>query len=148
MKDNDVSSDFIFFGNRVNSFNLITNRINTKGQRVNVSFYFDYNVEDIQRGEDKLAGVIEFIVKARATVKKRILYKVELVMEGAFGCESKQLSDEKFLEMLEVNGLITLSQISRAYIISVTSQSGITPPLRMPMINIMKLREMKKQSAE
>lgn len=64
-------------------------------------------------------------------------------MEGAFGSVPGQLPEDQFLEMLEVNGLIALSQISRAYIISVTSQSGINPPVRMPMIDIRKLREMK-----
>ena len=143
MKDKDVSSDFIFFGSRVKKFNLITGQVDSKGQRATPSFKFDYQVNDVQRREDRVLGIIEFIVKARVTVKKRILFKVELVMEGVFGSEAEQLSDEQFYEMLEVNGLITLSQISRAFIISVTSQSGIHPPLKMPMINIMKLREMK-----
>lgn len=148
MKDKDISSDFIFFGNRVKNFSLVTRQVNKKDQQATLSFDFDYNVNDVPRNEEKLLGIIEFIVKARATVKRRMLFKVELVMEGAFGCESKQLSNERFLELLEVNGLITLSQISRAYIISVTSQSGINPPLKMPMINVMKLREMKKNQLD
>ncbi len=148
MKDKDVTSDFIFFGNRVKTFNLETRQVNKKDQHATLSFDFDYRVNDVRRKGEKALGIIEFIVKARATIKRRILFKVELVMEGAFGCESEQLSDERFLELLEINGLITLSQISRAYIISVTSQSGINPPLKMPMINIIKLREMKKDQAD
>lgn len=143
MKGKDISSDFIFFGNRVKTFNLVTGHVK-KDQQAALSFDFDYNVNDIQRSEEKVFGIIEFIVKAKATVKRKILFKVELVMEGAFACESEQLSNERFLELLEINGLITLSQISRSYIISVTSQSGINPPVKMPMINVMKLREMKK----
>ena len=37
--------------------------------------------------------------------------------------------------MLEVNGTATLSQISRAYIISVTSLSGMHT-INLPMVNI------------
>lgn len=148
MKDKDVSSDFIFIGNRVKNFNLVTRQVNKKDQQAVLSFDFEYNVNDVQRSEEKLLGIIEFMVKARAKIKRRILFKVELVMEGAFGCESKHLSEERFMEMLEINGLITLSHLSRAYIINVTSQSGFTSPLKMPMINVMKLREMKKQSTE
>ncbi|NLI69750.1 MAG: preprotein translocase subunit SecB [Firmicutes bacterium] len=148
MKDKDVSSDFIFIGNRVKNFNLETRQVNKKDQQAVLSFDFEYNVNDVQRSEEKLLGIIEFMVKARAKIKRRILFKVELVMEGAFGCESKHLSEERFMEMLEINGLITLSHLSRAYLINVTSQSGFTPPLKMPMINVMKLREMKKQSTE
>ncbi|NLA26501.1 MAG: preprotein translocase subunit SecB [Firmicutes bacterium] len=149
MKDKDVASKFIFFGNRVKTFNLETRIVNdTKSQQATLSFDFDYKVNDVQRKEGKVLGIIEFIVKTRATVKRKILFKIELVMEGAFGCESEQLSNERFLELLEINGLITLSQISRAYIISVTSQSGINPPVTIPMINVMKLREMKKNQSD
>src|SRR5690554_1002783 len=100
MKDKDISSDFIFFGNRVKNFSLVTRQVNKKDQQATLSFDFDYNVKDVPRNEEKLLGIIEFIVKARATVKRRMLFKVELVMEGAFGCESKQLSNERFLELL------------------------------------------------
>ena len=148
MEGKDIQSEFKFIGNRVASFNLATRNINTKGQRVNVSFNFDYNVKDIQQSDSSVLGVIEFKVKVRAMVKRRLLFKVELVMEGAFTAERELLSDEVFFEMLELNGLITLSQISRAYIISVTSQSGINPPVTIPMINVMKMREKKEQSME
>ena len=144
MKGKDVLSKFIFIGNKVNTWKLETRHVDKKGLKADLSFDFDYNVKDVQQNEKKLFGIIEFIVIARAKVKRKILFKIELVMEGAFGIESSLLTEDKFLEMLEVNGLITLSQISRAYILSVTSQAGI-PPVRVPMINILKLQEMKKQ---
>ena len=144
MKGKDVLSKFIFIGNKVNTLKLETSHVDKKGLKADLSFDFDYNVKDVQQNEKKLFGIIEFIVIARAKVKRKILFKIELVMEGAFGIESSLLTEDKFLEMLEVNGLITLSQISRAYILSVTSQAGI-PPVRVPMINILKLQEMKKQ---
>ena len=146
MEDKEIQSEFKFIGNRVASLNLITRNINTKGQKIGVSFNFDYNVKDTRQSDSSVLGVIEFMVKARAMVKRRLLFKVELVMEGAFIAERELLPDEIFYEMLELNGLITLSQLSRAYIISVTSQSGINPPVTIPMINVMKLREKKKQS--
>ena len=148
MEDKEIQSEFKFIGNRVASLNLVTRNINTKGQRVGISFNFDYNVKDIRQSDDKVLGVIEFMVKARAMVKRRLLFKVELVMEGAFTAERELLPDEVFFEMLELNGLITLSQLSRAYIISVTSQSGINPPVTIPMIDVMKLREMKKNQSD
>ena len=65
-------------------------------------------------------------------------------MEGAFACVTQADNMNKFEEMLEINGLVTLSQISRAYILSATSQAGI-PPVKMPMINVIKLREKKRK---
>lgn len=146
MEGKDIQSEFKFIGNRVASLNLVTRNIKTKGQRISVSFNFDYNIKDMQQSDSSVLGVIEFMVKVRAMVKRRLLFKVELVMEGAFTAERELLPDEVFFEMLELNGLITLSQLSRAYIISVTSQSGINPPVTIPMINVMKLREKKKES--
>lgn len=48
----------------------------------------------------------------------------------------------KFLTMIDMNGLVALSQIARATLLSITSQSGIQPGLMMPMLNI---NELKKQ---
>ena len=90
--------------------------------------------------------MIDYVVKVKATVKRKVLFKIELVMEGAF--RSETLSKEDFKDMVEVNGLITLSHISRAYIISSTSQAGINPPVRVPMVNINKLIEQKKKELQ
>jgi len=141
----EVFAEFQFLGNRVTKFNLDTRMINVKEQRAEISYEFDYNVKDVRELENKLVGIIEFIVKARSTVKKKIFFNIDLVMEGAFACETQTDTEEMFQELLEINGLVALSQISRAYILSVTSQSGI-PPVKMPMINMIKLREKKKEA--
>lgn len=146
MKGNEILSEFQFLGNRVSYFNLSTRLINTKEYRVNVSFDFDYDVKEIQEHKENVLGIIEFVVKIKAAVKNKILYKIELIMEGAFAGEAQLIPEDKFQEMLEINGIITLSQISRSYILSVTSQSGINPPVRIPMINVIKLREAKKKT--
>jgi hypothetical protein len=68
---------------------------------------------------------------------------VELEMEGLFTGDAEKMPQENFMNMLEMNGLITLLHLSRAYLLSVTSQSGIQPPVKIPMINVLKLREEK-----
>ena len=96
MGGKDVSSDFIFFGNRVKEFKLETRNIENKKQRTTLSYDFDYNVNDVQRSEDKILGIIEFIVKARVKIKRRILFKVELVMEGALAANQKSFLRNNF----------------------------------------------------
>lgn len=139
MNSEEILAEISFLGNRVSSFGLETRMIDTKGQRPEISFDFDFNVKSIHEHNNRLIGIIEFIVKAKATANKKVLFKINLVMEGAFAGNL----NSKFQEMLEINGVVTLSQISRAYLLSVTSQSGI-PPVKMPMINVLKLREKKK----
>lgn len=146
MKSGEVTADLVFLGNRVISFNISTNMVNLKGQSVNVAFDFDYMIKELKNEAGNSFGLLDYVVKVKATVKKKVLFKIDLVMEGAFGSET--LSKEEFEDMVEVNGLITLSHISRAYIISITAQSGINPPVRVPMININKLIEQKKKELQ
>ncbi len=145
MKSSEVLSELVFLGNRVASFNLTTKKIKAKGQSTSVAFDFDYNIKDIRREGNNSFGLIDYIVTVKATVKKKVLFKIELVMEGAFSSET--LDDDIFKEMVEVNGLITLSHLSRSYVQSVTAQSGFNPPVKVPMININKLIAQKAQTA-
>ncbi|NLU48387.1 MAG: preprotein translocase subunit SecB, partial [Syntrophomonadaceae bacterium] len=69
-------------------------------------------------------------------------------MEGAFAGNAEKLGHQRFTDMLEMNGLITLLHISRAYLLSVTAQSGINPPVKLPMVNVIKLREKKAQQSQ
>lgn len=144
MKTGEIAADFQFKGNRVSKFILDTRLIPSKGP-AEVSFDVDYNIVNCSEYEAQHFGVLELIVKVRATLKRRILFKIELTMEGIFTGDATKLSRDKFVEMLEMNGLITLLHISRAYIVSVTSQFGINPPVKIPMINIYKMREKKKK---
>jgi len=147
MSNNEALADFQILGSRVNKLLLDTRIINTKGQ-ADISFDFDYNIAEIGEDENQMRGILKFFIKVKAKVKNKLLFTIELEMNGLFAGNPERLSREKFMEMLEINGLITLLHISRSYLISVTSQSGINPPVHIPMINVMKLREMKAKSKE
>lgn len=144
IKGNTITADFQFIGNRVSHFNLETNILNTSDQKVIPEFQYDYNVITIDESKESHFGIIELLIRGKAKVGKSNLFKFDLVMEGAFLGGIDSLSKEKFSEMLELNGLVTLSQISRSFLLSVTSQSGINPPVRLPMINVVALNEKKK----
>jgi len=142
MKSTDVLADFQFLGNRVSKLVLDTRLIEEKG-RVDVTYDFDYKVNEVEHRENNFLATLGFIVHVKAKIRNRILFKIELEMEGLFAGDAQKISQEKFSEMLEMNGLITLLHISRAYLLSITSQSGIQPPVKIPMINVLKLREKK-----
>lgn len=142
--EKEVLADFQFIGNRVSSFVLDTKLVDTKGQKVTADFQFDYNILQCDIENERHIGIIEFITHGKAKVGRNILFKIDLAMEGAFLGNLGILTTERFKEMLEQNGLVTLSQISRSFLLSVTSQSGINPPVRLPMINVLALNEKKK----
>jgi preprotein translocase subunit SecB len=144
----EVFAHFQFIGNRVNLFKFETKMVETKGKHIDIDFNYDYIVNECGEENGKHFGIIQFMICGKAKVGKNTLFKIDLVMEGAFMGELSTLSNEHFKEMLETNGLITLSQISRSFLISVSSQSGINPPVRLPMINILALREKKKSEID
>ena len=147
MKEKEIVADFQFLGNRVNKLVVKTKPLKEKG-RPEISFDFDYNVDEIVEEDNIFLGILQLIIQVKAKIKNRVLFEIELVMEGGFTGNPERLSIDKFAEMVEINGLITLLHISRAYLVSVTAQSGINPPVRIPMINILKLREAKQHSSK
>ena len=146
MKDKDVIADFQFLGHRVSKLVLDTKLVEEKGPS-NVSFDFDYEVMELVEEDNRFLGIIQLIVQVKAKIKNKVLFKIDLKMEGAFG-NAEKLGHQKFTDMLEMNGLITLLHISRAYLLSVTAQSGINPPVKLPMVNVIKLREKKAQQSQ
>jgi preprotein translocase subunit SecB len=147
MKDKDVIADFQFLGHRVSKLVLDTKLVEEKGPS-NVSFDFDYEVMELVEEDNRFLGIIQLIVQVKAKIKNKVLFKIDLKMEGAFAGNAEKLGHQRFTDMLEMNGLITLLHISRAYLLSVTAQSGINPPVKLPMVNVIKLREKKAQQSQ
>jgi preprotein translocase subunit SecB len=74
-------------------------------------------------------------------MKKIIPLRISLIMEGIFEANPQRLNKEQFAVILKINGAATLSHLSRAFIMSVTSLSGLNPPINLPMININQLKK-------
>ena len=144
----EVMADFQFVGNRVSSFYLETKILDTKSQKVVTDFQYDYTINECEVANSKYFGVIEFVIHCKAKAGRMNLFKIDLSMEGAFIGNPETLTKERFEGMLEQNGIVTLSQISRSFLLSVTSQSGINPPVRLPMINVAALNEKKRAEKE
>jgi preprotein translocase subunit SecB len=102
----------------------------------------------LDKQNSNYSGCLEFIVVIKAKIKNSILFKIYSNMEGVFIGNKEKIDFEAFQKMLEINGLTTLSQLSRAYIISATALSGINPPVKMPMINVLSLIKRKKEKGE
>ncbi|WP_027308643.1 protein-export chaperone SecB [Caloramator sp. ALD01] len=148
IKSNDILADFQFLGNRVSNFSIETKQIVSKNEKINISYEFDYNILNIEEDDKKYFGLLEFIVVVKSKVKNSILFKINLTIEGAFIGNKEKIKKEDFERMLKINGVTTLSQLSRSYILSVTALSGINPPVKLPMINIFQLIYKKEQKKE
>lgn len=140
-----IIADFQLAANRASKFQLETRLIESKNIQADVNFDIDFNVLSIQEEQDRFIGLLEFMVLIKAKVKNSILFKIELAMEGIFLGNPDKLSRDDFENMLKLNGVATLSHLSRSYLLSVSSLSGINPPIRLPMINVHSLNELKKK---
>ncbi len=143
MDSKKVLADFQLAGNRVSGFSLETKSLDTRSNPVDLNYDIDYNILEISENEEKYVGLLEIAIKVKAKIKNSILFKISLKMEGFFVGNPKKMSMEHFKDMLELNGIATLSHLSRSYLISVSSLSGLNPPVKFPMVNVHKLRELK-----
>lgn len=85
--------------------------IKTNEFKVKVTYDFDYEIKEIKELEDRYVGYLEFITLIKAKVKNAIFFKIDLTMEGAFIGNIQKLKKEDFANMLDLNGLTTLSQL-------------------------------------
>ncbi|TYP58586.1 protein-export chaperone SecB [Thermosediminibacter litoriperuensis] len=148
---NKVVASFQMIASRVVKFELETKEISNSKEKVNIKNDFDYEVIKIEEHDEAYYGVVQFKSNFIAKIGKSILFKISIVYEGKFLGNKNSLKQEDFKKMLELNGVVALSQFTRSYVLSATALAGINPPVRMPMINIHKLRKLKeemKQSKE
>lgn len=144
MNINEIKSDFQFLGNRIVEFFIKTE--NSNPGKLEIRSNIDYNINNIIEKDEMFVGTLDFIVDISGETtdgSKPLLIK--LVMEGGFIASKEKISIDIFSDMIEKNGLVALSQISRAYLISATSLSGISPAIKLPMINVFSLIEKKKR---
>lgn len=145
MDTNKIKSDFQFIGNRIVEFTIKTE--NSTPGKLEVKYDVDYSINNIVEKDDVRIGKLDFFVAIEGkTTDGNIPLSIRLVMEGGFIANKEKVSKELFVDLVEKNGLIVLSQISRSYIIGATSLSGISPAIKLPMINVFSLIEKKKQN--
>ncbi|MCD5414063.1 MAG: protein-export chaperone SecB [Clostridiales bacterium] len=143
MDSKKIIADFQLIGNRVAKFSIETGNVDTKPAKAKVSYDVDYNVTNSEIENEKRYGEVEFIVEVVAKTSEDMLFKINLAMVGLFVGNAKVLEKEEFTRFLELNGVATLSHLSRAYILSVSSLTGLNPSVKLPMININSLKRYK-----
>ena len=137
-------SDFQFLANRVSKFFYEVADIDIKDEKAKINYNMDYNILNINENENNFVGKLEYITDIKANINEDIFFTIQLVMEGIFIGNKKELSENDFKNRMELNGIATLSHLSRSYIIAATSLAGMNPPVKTPMANIHMLMAMKK----
>lgn len=144
MDTNRVLADFQFLDNKVVKFHIENNSPNTRNKTVKINCDMDYEIISCEELEDTHLGIVDLIVDLEGQIDENEIFKIHLRMKGKFVGSKNKLTLSKFREMLEINGTATLSQIARAYLISVSTLSGMVS-INLPMVNIYAMKKYKEE---
>jgi preprotein translocase subunit SecB len=96
-----------------------------------------YEIFEVDKAyKSKLKLDIKFNLKSGRKIY--IGFKTEII--GTF-LSPKKVGKDDFISYLQYSGTPILIQIVRSFLMSITSQAGLVPPVVIPMINITKLYE-------
>ena len=91
-------------------------------------------IEVVKDGQGSLRGILALQVNVVLTEGKT-KFQLSIEIEGCFSCP-ESTEEDKFQQMLEINGVTTLYGIARATIISLTAQTFMSGAVTLPMINV------------
>lgn len=143
---NEYVSPFRLDHNAVTHFSLKHHLSHLPSNQVEVKIGADYSIGKIKVEGQEYQALVELKLLIEGKHEAKPVFLMELTMYGNFGGSSIILQEKEFVEMLEINGLTTLMQLSRAYITAVTALSGFGHPVNFPMINVLELVKKKKKT--
>lgn len=145
---NKIIANFQMIASRVVKFDLETREVDENNVKVNVKNEFDYDIISVEEFNDAYFGAVQFKTTFIAKKGKSVLFKILIIYEGKFIGNKNHLKFDDFKNMLELNGVVTLSQLTRSYVLSATALAGINPPVKIPMINVHMLKKIKENKNE
>ncbi len=131
---------------RVAPFQLVSHMISSvvfevKDEFRNVELRPDFSIEpeyEILQGSGTLQGRLLLEVAFKLRLGRKILIRFECSAEGFFTA-NESIAKEQFVRFLKYSGTPILLQIVRSFLISLSSQAGLTPPLLIPLVDTTKL---------
>ncbi len=144
---NGVYSPFKLEHNWVSDFRLEQKKLLIKGDQIKINYNIEYFIEEIIKEDSlEIGDASVFIELEGISDKLDSLLTINLTMNGKFFYATSELLNRdvdypKFPELLKINGVSNLIQLSRAYLTSVTSLSGFPAPIYLPMVNVYNLKE-------
>lgn len=139
-------SSFQFQKSRVIEFEIKDRIVKDYQGRLQINIGIDYDISDVSMANGTYEASLNLFIKLQGlTEKKDSVFTIQLNIQGDFSCGTDQMSKEEFTNMVELNGLSTLMQMSRSYIIAVTSLSGFASPIALPLFNLFDIIKNKKK---
>ena len=131
MEKSIVQANFQLLDNYISEFSLRTFRRIRQNEEFDAGINIAFRIVNIN--EESMTGQIELKYDIVVNIEKKEVAKINITSNAIFN-GSKEITKERFEEMLKINGATMLSHINRAYINSATSLSGM-PTIIIPLIN-------------
>lgn len=149
MDANIYKSPFQFIGNSVSKFNMENNfLILDKNEDLKQKVDIEYDT-DTEKVNEHWIGTVTLTIDAEVyknpeedEAKKAFNFLLEI--DGAFAAPDT-LSEEQFVQMLELNGCASVLSVARAFIISVSSQSLVEGQIVLPLLNVNSMHKARKK---
>lgn len=144
IKLEEVFADFQMIGHRVleSTFRCPSKYENDS----DLSFEFDFEILKTEEQEDRYFGLVGFQIVVKVSCEDAFEEIVDCLLEAAFIGNPPAMTFENFSDMLSINGVATISQMARAYILNLTTMSGLKMPILVPMINVIELKAKKDEA--
>lgn len=144
-----IISPFQMIYNKVVEFRIVQYDQLPEYDTTSVNLGADFIISDFVNENEKYKAKLNLnIILVGETDKGEKVFDISLNMLGLFHGDVNELEEGKFVEMLKINGISTLMQLSRAYVTSATALSGFSSPVNFPMVNVYKLIELKEKIEE
>lgn len=142
-------SPFQMKKSRIVSFEFNQKESTDEYESRKVSFGADYEISEVKEADGILQSELHLLIEMTGrTDTEEELFQLRLDMMGAFEGESSKLDKDRFLNMIKINGISTLMQLSRAYVTASTALSGFVNPIRFPMVNVYELVKRKENNGK
>ncbi len=138
-----IQSNFQFIGNTIRELNIHNDFVNLPKEDAKREFDVSYDIESITIEDNEAWGIINLYVNCSVTSTttddddKPDEYEISLVLNGCF--KDDITNEDKFKEMLEINGCAVLYSIARSIITSVSSLTLFDGSITLPMINVFEM---------
>jgi len=138
---NGVRAQIQFIDSRILKI-VLDNNLPLSQQSLDFECNIDYALGEIITIENGLQGVVKLSLVISSKEKRKKLLTLQIDIEGAFSCSS-EMTQDTFVQFLRLNGVSMLYSIARTNIMTITGLSYPGATIRLPMLNIAALNEMK-----
>lgn len=135
MKQKNVQANFQMLDSYIKDFNIHTIKKINNSEKMEVKGSVGFGISSIDSNGEIMKSQIELVNDIKVEIDKEECVTIHISIVGLFVCnKNEETNEDKFIEMLKLNGATTLSHLTRAYVYTATGLSGM-PQIITPMIN-------------